>query len=173
MEQELLILGLLKQGAKHPYQIKRLIQDVIFTFAPSENKSIYYPLKKMEKQGLVIKEAARAGQRPQRYVYSITKEGEREFYRLLNKSFLTVKRPYFNIDLSLYFMPYIKQSTAHRRLRGRLVVLKGIMRDLKKFLKTLNTKKSFNLVLILEHNLELVKAEMKFLERLLTLLKKN
>lgn len=173
MEQELLILGLLKQGPKHPYQIKRLIQDVVFMFTPFENVSIYYPLRKMEKEGLVVKKSTRSGQRPQRYVYSITKEGEGEFSRLLDRSFLTIKRPYFNIDLSLYFMPYVKQSVAHRRLRGRLALLKKIKRNLDNLLKTktLNDKKSYHLAFILEHNLELVKAEVKFLERLVTFLK--
>jgi len=172
MEQELLILGLLKQGPKHPYQIKRLIHDVIFTFASFETESIYYPLKKMEKQGLVMKKSSRSGARPQRYTYSITKEGEEEFGRLLDKSFLTIKRPHFNLDLSLYFMPYVKESVARRRLRGRLVLLRKIVKNLEKLLKSLNMKKSFHLALILEHNLELAKAEMKFLEKLVNLLKK-
>jgi DNA-binding PadR family transcriptional regulator len=170
MEQELLILGLLKQGPKHPYQIKRLIKDVIFTFAPFENVSIYYPLRKMEEEGWVVKKSIRSGQRPQRYVYSITKQGEEEFRRLLDKSFLTIKRPFFNIDLSLYFMPYVEKAVAHRRLRGRLTLFKNMTRNLAKLLRSLDNKKSYHLILILEHNLELANAEIKFLERLVNLL---
>ena len=67
-------------------------------------------------------------------------------------------------------MPYVKHSVAHRRLRGRLALLKKINRNLSKLLKTLTNKKSYHLALILEHNLELARAEVKFLERLVALL---
>lgn len=166
MEQELLILGLLKQGPKHPYQIKRLLKDVIFTYTSLENISIYYPLRQMEEKKWVIKKEVRFKRRPQRYVYYITEEGKQQFKRLLDKNFLTIKRPFFNIDLSLYFLPFIEIDVARRRLRARISLLKKIKADLQKMRASLDMKKSSHLAFILEHNIELVGAEIKFLDRL-------
>src|SRR3989338_4855247 len=54
IEHELLFLGLLKEGPKHGYEIKRLIEEELFPFVGLKIKSIYYPLKTMEKLGLVL-----------------------------------------------------------------------------------------------------------------------
>ena len=57
IEQELLLLGLLKQGPKHGYDIKTKIKQILSLFAGVELKSIYYPLRILEKRGLVVKKA--------------------------------------------------------------------------------------------------------------------
>ena len=49
IEHELLFLGLLKEGPKHGYEIKKMIEEDLSQFIGLKIKSIYYPLKKMEK----------------------------------------------------------------------------------------------------------------------------
>lgn len=49
IEQELLLLGLLREGPKHGYEIKLKIKEILFLFAGIDIKSIYYPLKVLEK----------------------------------------------------------------------------------------------------------------------------
>jgi DNA-binding PadR family transcriptional regulator len=41
IEQELLFLGLLKEGSKHGYEIKKRIKEILSLFAGLEIKSIY------------------------------------------------------------------------------------------------------------------------------------
>ena len=118
IEHELLFLGLLKDGPKHGYEIKRLIEEDLFPFVGLKIKSIYYPLKKMEKLGLVKKDVGREGKWPEKYVYSLTPKGEKIFDHLITESFLSIERPYFNIDLSLYFLQYVEKGIAKRQLRG-------------------------------------------------------
>ena len=79
MTQELVLLGLLEEGPKHGYEIKRLITKIIETFTSIETQSIYYPLRQLEKEGLVTKKISRAGKRPEKYIYHITKKGSRKF----------------------------------------------------------------------------------------------
>ena len=43
--QNLIILGILKDGPRHGYEIKKLIKEELGIFTSSENKSIYYPLQ--------------------------------------------------------------------------------------------------------------------------------
>lgn len=167
IEQELILLGLLKEGPAHGYQIKKKINEVLFLFAGIKIKSIYYPLRILEKKNLVIKKKDKSGKRPQRFVYVLTPKGEARFLELLEKSFLDFKRPQFSLDLSLYFLPYIKPPIARRRLWARLRVLARITKWIKGMILSNSQKKSKALRYILEHNLKMIEAEASFLKTLL------
>jgi len=166
---ELLLLGLLKESPKHPYSIKKTIKEISDIFVGLKVGSIYYPLRKMEAEGLISKRIARNRRRPEKHIYSITKKGEERFFELLNKSFLSIQRPYFNIDLSLYFLPYVKKTIAKRRLKARYNLLNRIKRGLEE--QKLDFKKNFHLSIILDHNLRLAKSEIKFISHLIDRLK--
>ena len=169
IENELLFLGLLKDGPKHGYEIKRLIEEDIFPFLGLKIKSIYYPLKKMEKNGLIKKSVGREGKGPEKFIYSLTAEGKKVFQQLINDSFSSIERPYFNIDLSLYFLQYVDNKEAKRQLRGRVMFLKRIKRQLQELKNTITPAKT-HLQIILEHDQDLVEAEIKSITRLFDVL---
>jgi DNA-binding PadR family transcriptional regulator len=166
-EQELILLGLLKESPKHGYEIKLKIKEILSLFAGISLKSIYYPLGVLEKKGLLVKHSGKEGRRPQRFVYALTEKGEKYFYKLLDESFLNFRRPQFSLDLSLYFLYYIKPSIAKRRLRARLSIVKKLSRDLSSMVNSYKKKKPASLVRILEHNLRMVEAEAEFLTNLI------
>ncbi len=166
-QQELILLGLLKESPKHGYEIKIKIKEILSLFAGVDLKSIYYPLRLLEKKGLVTKHRSKAGRRPERFVYSLTPKGENLFNELLNKSFLNFQRPHFSLDLSLYFLHYIKPDIARRRLRARMQVLKKLSKELCQMINSFKNRKPSSLAHILEHNLQMVKAESRFLARLI------
>lgn len=169
IEHELLFLGLLMEGPKHGYEIKRKIEEELFPFVGLKIKSIYYPLKKMEQLGLVNKDAGREGKWPEKFVYSITPKGQKIFHHLVTESFLTIERPYFNVDMALYFLPYVDKKIAQRRLRGRVIFLRRIKRDLENLKDNIKSNKK-HLLIILEHELDLVSAEIKSISRLIDIL---
>lgn len=173
IEHEMLFLGLLVDGPKHGYEIKRTIDEELFPFVGLKIKSIYYPLKKMEQLNLVRKDVGREGKFPEKFVYSITPQGRKIFDHLITESFLSVERPFFNIDLSLYFLPYVDKKIAYKKLRGRVIFLKRIQRDLTRLRARETTPPlAKHLSIILEHDLDLVEAEIKSLSRLLAILDK-
>ena len=165
IEHELLFLGLLKDGPKHGYDIKKMIEEELFPFVGLKIKSIYYPLKKMEKLGLVKKDVGREGKWPEKFVYSLTPKGDKIFDHLITDSFLSIERPYFNIDLSLYFLHYVDKKIAKRQLRGRIIFLNRIMRDLEALKQSGKAPKK-HLQIILDHDLDLVRAEIKSIQKL-------
>lgn len=126
-------------------------------------KSIYYPLKILEKKGFLVKYSSKQGRRPQRLVYKLTPRGQIRFEELLSKSFLNFKRPQFSLDLSLYFLGYIMPDVARRRLRARLLILKKLSKDLDKVINNLKKERPSSLIHILEHNLKMVESEFNFL----------
>lgn len=171
IEHEMLFLGLLVNGPKHGYEIKRQIEEELFPLVGLKVKSIYYPLKKMEQLKLIKKDVGREGKWPEKFVYSITPQGRKIFDHLITESFVSIERPFFNIDLALYFLPYVDKKIAYKKLRGRLIFLRRIHRELE---SQLNQKKTSplaeHLKIILEHDLDLVAAEVKSLDRLINTL---
>ena len=166
IEQEILFLGLLMEHPKHGYDIKRQIQDELVPFIGLEIKSIYYPLQKMEAAGLIKKETGREGNWPEKFVYSITSKGKKKFEQLIAKSFLSVERPYFPMNLSLYFLQYVDKTVAKRRLKARLVFLKKIRRHLADSREKLTTHTQY-LLCIIQHDLDLCDAEIQSIARLI------
>ncbi|MBN1869595.1 MAG: PadR family transcriptional regulator [Candidatus Omnitrophica bacterium] len=166
IEHELLFLGLLKDGPKHGYEIKRQIEEELFPFVGLKIKSIYYPLKKMEKLGLIKKDVGREGKWPEKYIYSLTGKGGKIFDHLITDSFLSIERPYFNIDLSLYFLQYVDKKIAKRQLRGRVLYLRRIRRELEAYRKGMKKKDQGHLEVILDHDLDLVEAEINSIAKL-------
>jgi len=166
-EQELILLGLLKESPKHGYEIKKKIKEILSIFAGVDLKSIYYPLRSMEKQGLVLKRSNRQGKRPERFVYELTPKGETRFGELLNKSFLDFKRPQFSLDLCLYFLHYMSAGLSKRRLQARMRVLENLSLTLEQMLDSAKKKDSLSLMRILEHDRQMVQTESRFLSGLI------
>lgn len=169
IEHELLFLGLLMEHPKHGYDIKRQINEDLFPFIGLEIKSIYYPLKKMEESGLIKKEAGKEGNWPEKITYSITGKGRKRFDELISKSFLSVERPFFQMNLALYFLSYINKEDARKRLKTRVVLLKRVRNHLKTTLEKLKTK-SGHLANIFQHDFDLCEAEIHSISRLITTL---
>ena len=115
---------------------------------------------------MIEKYTGREGRRPEKYVYRITPKGKKKFDRLVNTSFLSLERPFFQMDLSLYFLPLVDKGQARRRLKARITLLKRISRDLVQ-LKEKPSQKPQSLQLIVQHNLDLVEAEIVSTERLI------
>ncbi|MDP2927284.1 MAG: helix-turn-helix transcriptional regulator [Candidatus Omnitrophota bacterium] len=167
IEQELLLLGLLRQSPKHGYKIKVQAREILSLFAGVQLKSIYYPLKILEKKGLLTKQTVKKGRRLERFVYCLTSKGKERFEKLLSKNFLNFKRPQFTLDLSLYFLSFMKPALARRRLKKRLEILDKISAGMEKMFNSKELKNSLPLLRIMEHNFCLLRAESTFLGSLL------
>ncbi|MFH0877255.1 MAG: PadR family transcriptional regulator [Candidatus Omnitrophota bacterium] len=166
IEQELLILGLLKDKPRHGYEIKKQIKEVVSTFAVLDVESIYYTLNLLEKKSYVKKVVHSQEARPEKFIYTLTPKGEQRFNQILTKSLLTVERPNFSFDIALYFLPYLPSEIAMRRLKGRARILAKIEEALQQLVQQLNHKSSTHLQSIVEHNLELLQAEKKFIDKI-------
>lgn len=170
IEQEIILLGLLKESPKHGYEMKKRIKEMLFFFAGVDLKSIYYPLRILENRGLVIKHTNKQGKRPERFVYELTPTGQNRFTELLARSFLNFKRPKFSLDLSLYFLNYMKQDIVKRRLRARMRILEKLGLSLSQTIEHLRKEGVSSGVYILEHNLQMLMTEAKFLANLTAVL---
>lgn len=168
MMQDLVLLGLLKEGPKHGYEIKKDIEDTLSIFTTVDSKSIYYPLRRLERKGLVVKSLGRKGKRPEKFIYKITREGEKVFEQLFNANVLTFTRPIFNVDLSLFFLPLVKSGIARSHLRSRLRGMGRILQWLEKRRDSLEQAgQPYHLRAIIDHQITLTKADIQFTRHLI------
>jgi DNA-binding PadR family transcriptional regulator len=78
---EILILGVLRNGPVHGYELKRRVQRP--TLRPLSNNSLYPLLKRFEERGAVTHRSESAPGRPARKVYAITEAGHALFHELI------------------------------------------------------------------------------------------
>lgn len=124
MDIEVLILAQLMKGSKHGYEIKKNIIFVMSNDKIVNNNSLYPKLKLFEKRGWVIKKTEMQENRPKRYVYSITVEGEERFHICLNEFSLETIRIDNEWSIRLAYYELLDQEARRRLLDYRETYMK-------------------------------------------------
>ncbi|NUU18732.1 helix-turn-helix transcriptional regulator [Cellulomonas humilata] len=78
---DILILGVLRNGPVHGYELKRRVQRP--TLRPLSNNSLYPLLRRFEERGAVTKQVETTEGRPARNTYAITAAGHALFHELI------------------------------------------------------------------------------------------
>ncbi len=165
MEKELILLGLLKEGPRHGYELKRIVDEKISTFAPISAGSIYYTLKGLAKDGLVSMTRKRRGKYPEKEVYRITTKGEKRLRELLEETCFNIKRLYRSMDIVLYFMNYLKPKEVIRGLRNRIGQIKGIREETKGiYMKIRRERYPYYIQAIAQRNIRFMDKEIEWME---------
>jgi DNA-binding PadR family transcriptional regulator len=165
MTRDIVLLGLLFDGPRHGYEMKKLIEEDLSRFVELSSGPIYYALKNLETRGLVTKSTGQFGRRPEKQIYQITEKGRREFHNLLHRNFLTLQRPFHNLDLSLYFLKYLAPSEALKMIRERLGGLRQVRLWAHQLKKSLQQEaKPYYLIAISEHIRLTVETEIDFIK---------
>jgi DNA-binding PadR family transcriptional regulator len=120
MEKKLLILGLLLSHGMHGYQLNELLQNNPGIPISLKKSNAYKLLDDMEKDGWVTHVQEQEGNRPQRRVYSVTKEGKEAFYRLLRENLSTYPLPEIPGLVGLDFLHLLPSDEAAALLEKRL-----------------------------------------------------
>ena len=123
MEKKLLLLGLLLSHGMHGYQLNEVLQQNPGTPISLKKSNAYKLLSDMEKDGWVTHVQEQEGNRPQRRVYSVTKDGEAAFYRLLRENLSTHSSPEFPSVVGLDFMYMLPAEEAVSLLEKRRQVV--------------------------------------------------
>lgn len=133
MSTRLVLLGLLRLGPLHGYELKRLIEERMGDWTDIAFGSIYFALAKLREEGFVSdSEPERGGKRPARIVYSITEPGRAEFLRLLRETFVSRQRHRYEIDIALAFhdaLPPAEVEDFFASRLGGLEAARSALRD--------------------------------------------
>jgi DNA-binding PadR family transcriptional regulator len=127
----LLLLGVLMDGSKHGYEIKQMVDSRLSRVTDISSGTIYYTLKKLEKKRLVTRSQERSGNRPERRVYSITKEGQARFEELLKESFQQPDETYYFFDIGFYFLRFANFDDVLEAAKEKEAAIKAFLKSLK------------------------------------------
>lgn len=164
----MVLLGILMSGPKHGYQVSLYVRELMSRLAKMTPGSIYYNLKRMDREGLLKRRTSRQGNRPERQVYTITDKGVREFKRLLTASLFTKERPVWPFNLAVFFLRHADPEEARRAIKERLKRLKREREEVEVMEKVAEDMKlAFHLSSLIQHGLLHLKAEISWTKGLL------
>ena len=169
MIQRLIILGLLKQGSLSGYDIKKNIEKDLGIFSNVESQSVYYPLRQMEREGLIKKRGALKKKHLKKYIYSITPRGEREFFTVCKNILVSHMSPFIELDIVLLFLPFLNKKEIMPLLRLRSRFLESVKQWLTN--KEKEVKNSPHLALLIQHHFILSVVEREFIKDVLRVVK--
>ncbi|MCM8768579.1 MAG: PadR family transcriptional regulator [Candidatus Omnitrophica bacterium] len=164
--EKMVVLGLLHKGNQHGYELRQVIQQHFGQLTGFRPRAIYYCLQQLERSGLVSPQKQKLGGRPERTVYSLTEAGKHEFQRLMESNLLEPFRPFFNVDLALYFLPYLPQEW----LEGKLKAVERRWREVRIWARRQAKQENWPYQMIFSHLERTIEAEISFLKILLTTL---
>ena len=119
MNNELLLLGLLRRTHMHGYQLNEFINRDLATCTDIKRSTAYFLLGKMAERGWVSQTVEQQGNRPPRHVYSLQPAGESEYQRQLRQNLAAHQPAYFTGDIGLAFLDEIPAAEALVLLRQR------------------------------------------------------
>lgn len=121
MSVKTVILGILRRGPLHGYEIKRIIGLEMGDWTDIAFGSIYFALDSLAKEGFVTGEAIETeNRRPSRIVYTITDKGNGEYFRLLREIWKTQNREYSSLDIGIAFIRDLPREEVKEYLSARI-----------------------------------------------------
>lgn len=130
---DLIVLGMLKQGPMSAYEMQKLVEyRSISRWVKISTPSIYKKVLALEERGLLTASAVREGRMPEKAVYTLTKEGEAEFKRLMTEiSAMPIR---FFLDFNAVIVNLDSLSPEERgaclvRIRGSVAELKVYLEE--------------------------------------------
>ena len=130
MEKKILLLGLLLSHGMHGYQLNETLQQNPATPISLKKSNAYKLLNDMEADGWVTHTEEQEGNRPPRRVYSVTKEGEAAFFRLLRQNLSSHPAPEFPGVIGLDFLYLLPTDEAAALLTNRLEIVREKFEEL-------------------------------------------
>jgi DNA-binding PadR family transcriptional regulator len=174
MSYQLLLLGLLAEQPRHGYEIKQHFEEGTFAeYVKVSGGGLYYNLHKLVKEGYVAEQTIeREGNYPERYVYEITGEGQKQLYRLVGETLGDIKgRKFFDpLDAALLFGTILPKEAVIIRLQRHIDRLKAKLVEIQLVYDSLSSVhgKVVNepyMLLLLDHSLTRVKSDLEWLQK--------
>ena len=161
---ELAILGLIAEEPSHGYQVEQVIEERgMREWTELGFSSIYYVLRRLEKEGLVESRTERpAGRGPARQVYHITSAGRAALRARVLDALSIPRRCYLPLQLGLANLPFISPPEAMEALQQYQAELAARLEQLKGKWETQRPLPYF-VDAMFEHSMAMIRAEQEWL----------
>jgi DNA-binding PadR family transcriptional regulator len=166
MDNELLLLGLLRLESMHGYQLNEFLDKRLGFVTDLKRSTAYYLLNKLEESGFITKEVEREGNRPERYVYELTETGRERFHDLLDANLRAAHMPYYNTDIGLLFIDAVPLEALQDALAEKRAGLVDMLDTVRSYVDEHPAGSPARYAL--RHNVVHLEAELDWLDRIAT-----
>jgi DNA-binding PadR family transcriptional regulator len=163
---ELAILGLLKEGSMHGYQLKKRLSETLGSFWQVSYGSLYPALKRLQRQGAVEMTFPVEDVRRRKNVYRITSAGEELFRDLLEGAGHEASEDN-GFSVRLAFFQYLKPETRIRLMERRRIFLEGRGTELKRSLRAYKEHIDGYTLSLMNHQLAATETDIRWLDDLI------
>ncbi|WP_371381145.1 PadR family transcriptional regulator [Sporomusa aerivorans] len=127
MSMKLIVLGILMEGQKHPYDMQQImVKRNMSRYIKLQKGSLYYAVEQLTKNGLTeVVDVVKDGSHPYKTIYRITEAGVEEFHKLLLEQFLNHDKVYNPLHAGLAFVYHGNQSRIAEMLENRIEKLES------------------------------------------------
>lgn len=165
---KLVILGLLMEGDKHPYEIQQVMHERnMEQYIKMAKGSLYYAVEQLLNKNLIkVKEIVTDQTRPDKTIYSITPDGEKAFQQLLSKQLQAESTHYHPMYTALAFIHLGDAVLIREALSERISHTKMQLEMLERVYKQYGVHAPKGSQAIMENAHELCQVELNWLKRL-------
>ena len=164
---ELAVLSLIVEQPRHGYEIEQIIQERgMREWTEVGFSSIYYLLKKLERDGLIESRLEEASHGPARRVYHTTTAGCQTLHAGMLDALGVPKRLYPPLQLGLAGLPGLSQGEALAALHGYHVALATRLSQVQDNWESKGQLPYF-VDAMFDYSVTMLRAEMAWIERLI------
>lgn len=99
---DLILLGLLRNQPMSPYDLTKL--SGLFELVKISTPAVYKNIRRLKAEGFLRSSSSKAGNMPEKKIYSLTKSGEKKFMELMAQSSSSAVEFYFDFNVPLLFV---------------------------------------------------------------------
>lgn len=164
---ELAILGLLKEGPMHGYELRKQLSQKLGLFWKVSFGSLYPTLRRLERRGAVVAVDAEPQTSRRKREYAITETGEQEFLDLLQEGTASMAEQE-KFSLRLAFFRYLRPEIRIRLLERRKAYLEDKLDEGRRSLRLARRGRADAYTLsLVRHGVDITQADIAWLEGLI------
>lgn len=177
----LMVLGVLHAGARHGYELHRILMAHGTVYADFKKPTLYRLLARLAEQGVVDlkSETGARGPRGERLVYSITARGRAMFQQLLRSVLGTYDGNSAGFQVAAGFLAWLPAREAQALLRKRCAGLRPRQAAMREAIDThvrmahgggMSEQQATSRFLSADHMLSMMDAELAWMEKTIAFL---
>lgn len=171
---ELVVLGLLGEKPMYGYQLYQEVEKrEMEHWAQVNLASIYNTLNRLQKDKLILGKGERPGKMPERKVYHITSKGKKRLEDLVQMALNEQKMPQDSFVVGVAFLQGLSKEKILDSLSKKKEQLRKVIEKIEKIYQEGCCKMPYNWKFILEKGISHLKTEIKHLNELSQLVKRQ
>lgn len=165
------MLGLLKSGAKHGYELHRIVVAHGSLYSDFKKPTLYHLLHRLEQQGAVRvrSEGGARGPLGERLVFALAPKGETLFMNLLRGALGSYDTNHTGFEVATAFLGWLSAAEAQQLLHNRRAVIRVRRAEVAGEIETMSghpaSARTAARQLAADHSLTLMDAEVAWTDR--------